>query len=176
MNKIKKILISSFLLASCIILGRLLSIRTPIITISFSFIPLMLSAIILGYKYSTLIGALSDLIGVFLFPTGAYFPGFTLSSLLAGFIYGIFLYSKDLFVVDKKYIIKLIISVILVTTLINGLLNTIWVIITTNNAAKIIVPIRIIKQLLMAPIQVVTMILLSKALTTKINDYKEARE
>ena len=75
MKKIKKIVIVSVLLAANIILGRFLSIRTPILTIGFSFVPLMLTAIILGYKYSVLVGILSDLIGALLFPTGPYFVG-----------------------------------------------------------------------------------------------------
>ena len=173
MNKIRKILISAFLLASCIVLSRFLSIRTPIISIGFSFVPLMLVAIILGPKYSILIGGLSDLIGALLFPTGAYFPGFTLSGLLTGLIYGLFLYNKDKLIVNKKYLFKLIISVVLVTFLVNGVLNTIWVIIITNNAAKIIIPIRILKQLIMAPIEVITMYLLTKSLENKINELRE---
>lgn len=173
MDKIKKILISSFLLAVCIILSRFLSIRTPIISIGFSFVPLILVAVLLGYKYCGLIGALSDLIGALLFPIGAYFPGFTLSGLLTGLIYGILLYKKGKFEVDKKFILKLVLSVILVTGLVNGVLNTIWIIIITDNAAKIIVPIRILKQLIMAPISIFTMIFLLKSLKPIINKYKK---
>ena len=91
MSKIKKIVLSSMLLAMLIILSRFISIKTDILVISLSFIPIMMSAIWLGYKYSMLIALLGDLIGAILFPFGPYFPGFTLSAAISGTIYGIFL-------------------------------------------------------------------------------------
>ena len=106
MNKTKKILLSALFLASTIILGRILSIRTPLLTIGFSFVPIMLSAIILGWKHSTFIATMSDIIGALLFPTGSYFFGFTITSFLTGLTYGLLLHNKDEFKIDKKFIIK----------------------------------------------------------------------
>ncbi len=82
MSKTKKIVLAGILLALLLVLSRFLSIKTPILVISFSFVPIMMSAILLGPKYSTLIAALGDLIGALLFPFGAYFPGYTLSQAL----------------------------------------------------------------------------------------------
>ena len=173
MNKRKKILLCALLTASCIVLGRILSIRTSIITIGFSFVPIMLGAIILGPKYSTFIATISDIIGALLFPTGSYFFGFTVTAFLTGLTYGLILYRKD-FKVDKKFIIRLIISTIIVTGIYNGVLNTIWVIMITKNASKIVVPLRIAKQLIMAPIKIITIISLCKLMEERfqklIND------
>ena len=154
MNKTKKILLGALLLASTIVLGRILSIRTSIITIGFSFVPIMLSAIILGPKYSVFIATLSDVIGALLFPTGSYFFGFTVTAFLTGLVYGLILYRKE-FQLDKSFLIRLIVSTLIVTGILNGVLNTIWVIMITNNASNIVIPIRILKQLIMAPIKVV---------------------
>lgn len=162
MNKTKKLLLSALLLASTIVLSRILSIRTPLLTIGFSFVPIMLSASILGWKHSTFIATMSDIIGALLFPTGSYFFGFTITSFLTGLTYGLLLHSKGEFKLDKKFIIKLIISTIIVTGLLNGGLNTLWLIIISKNASKIIVPVRIIKQLIMAPIKIFTIIALCK--------------
>ena len=155
MSKEKKIIITALLLASCIVLGRILSIRTNIITIGFSFVPIILGAIILGPKYSTFIATLSDIIGALLFPVGSYFFGFTITAFLTGLTYGLLLYRKT-FTLDKSFMIRLIISTIIVTGLLNGVLNTIWIIMINKGASKIIIPIRILKQLIMAPIKVVT--------------------
>ena len=57
----------------------------------------MLSAIILGPKYSTVLAGLADLIGALLFPFGSFFIGYTISALLTGLVYGLFLYNKDEF-------------------------------------------------------------------------------
>lgn len=169
MNKTKKILLNALLLASTIVLGRILSIRTPLLTIGFSFVPIMLSAIILGWKYSTFITTISDIIGALLFPTGSYFFGFTITSFLTGLTYGLLLYNKNEFKIDKKFIIKLIISTIIVTGLLNGGLNTIWLLIISKNATKFIIPIRIVKQLIMAPIKIFTILALTKIFNEQIN-------
>lgn len=168
MNKTKRILFSALFIAATIVLARFLSIRTPIITIGFSFIPIMFSAIMLGPKYSTFIATISDIIGALLFPSGSYFFGFTISSLLTGLVYGLFLYNKE-FKINKIFIIKLVISTLIVTLIINGILNTIWIMMISKGASNIIVPVRVIKQLIMVPIKIVSILGLGKALESRIN-------
>ena len=167
MNKSKRILLCALFIASTIVLGRILSIRTNIITIGFSFVPIMLGAIILGPKYSTFIATVSDIIGALLFPTGSYFFGFTITAFFTGLTYGLLLYRKN-FRIDKSFVIRLIISTIIVTGILNGLLNTIWIIIINKSASNIIIPIRILKQLIMAPIKVITIISLCKILEERL--------
>ena len=58
MSKIKKMLLGAMLLAILIVLSRFASIKTEILVISFSFVPIMMSALWLGPKYSTAIAAL----------------------------------------------------------------------------------------------------------------------
>ena len=167
MNKTKRILLSALFLASAIVLGRILSIRTPIVTIGFAFAPIMLSAIILGWKHSTLIATLADIIGALLFPTGSFFFGFTITSLLTGLVYGLVLYKKP-FKIDKNFIIRLVISTLIVCAILNGVLNTIWIIMITKGASKIIITTRVLKQLVMVPVQILTILGLTKLLESRI--------
>ena len=88
-SKSKKIILSALLLSILLVLSRFLSIKSTFLVISFSFIPMMLAGIYLGPWYACLICALGDLIGALLFPFGAYFPGFTVSSGLMGLVYGL---------------------------------------------------------------------------------------
>ena len=168
MSKIKKIIISALLLATSIVINRFLSINTNILSIGFTFVPLMFSGIILGPKYSVVIAGLADLIGALLFPFGSYFIGYTISSLLTGLVYGLLLYNKDGFNLNKKFIVKMLISIVIVCILINGLLNTIWIILTVKKAAIAIIPTRVIKQLIMIPIMFLTMLSLLKLLEKQI--------
>lgn len=168
MNKSKRILLCALFTASCIVLERILSIRTNIVTIGFSFVPIMLGAIILGPKYSTFIATISDIIGALLFPTGSYFFGFTITAFLTGLTYGLLLH-RDNFKIDKSFIIRLIISTIIVTGIFNGVLNTIWIFIISSGASKIIIPIRVIKELVMVPIKVITILSICKILEERIN-------
>ena len=83
MSKSKKIIITAVLLAMLIVLSRFLSIKTPILKISFGFVPTMLCAIWLGAKWTVLLNVLGDVIGATLFPTGPYFIGYTISTAIA---------------------------------------------------------------------------------------------
>ena len=172
MGKAKKILVSSFLLASCIIVERLLAIRLPFISIGFKFIPFMFSAMLLGTKYATVIGITSDIIGRLMFPMSAFHPGFTLSAGLTGYMYGKFLYTDGELKVDGKFLLRLILCVITVTLFVNIGLNTIWVMEMTDKAATIILPIRFVKQIVMVPVQIIVMYILSNKMKSSINSFK----
>ena len=172
MSKTKKIILSAMLLAVSIILSRFISIKTQLLVISLNFIPIMLSAIWLGPKYSTLIAALSDLIGAILFPFGSYFPGFTLSAAITGLVYGLFLYKKSgEEITEIKFILKLIISSVLVLGIVNILITSVWLHMLYGSAFAVIISSRVLTQLIMLPIQVITIFLLEKALRPITNKY-----
>ena len=95
MSKIQKILFTALFIASTVVLRRILSIQTPIITIGFSFVPIMLAAIMLDWRHTVFISTISDIIGALLFPSGSFFFGFTISAFLTGLIYGLILHQKE---------------------------------------------------------------------------------
>lgn len=172
MSKNKKIILTAVLLAVQIILSRFLSIKTPILKISFAFIPSMLCAIWLGAKWTVLLNVLGDIIGATLFPTGAFFIGYTISTAISGLIYGLLLYKKeDNSYTDRQFIIRLIISVILVTCISNIGLNTLWISITTGKAFIVLLGTRIVKELIMIPIQILVIIFIEKCLRKPFDTY-----
>lgn len=164
-----KVVLVAILIASEIVLARFLAIRTPIISIGFSFVPLMLSGMMLGWKYSTFIAVVADLIGAILFPSGAFFIGYTITAALTGLCAGILLYQPNGIKIDRNFIIRLIIYVLISTAVLHGGLNTLWIMITTGGASNVIVPVRIAKQLIMAPIEFLTILALAKLFGTRIN-------
>ncbi len=170
MTKIKKLILASLLLACQIVLGRFLSIKTPIIVVSFAFIPKILAGILLGPWWTMLLGVLSDLIGALLFPFGAYFVGYTISAGLSGLIYGLFLYNAHK-KSNKKFIANLCIAILLQIVVCNAILNSLWIYITTKKAIMLILPTRLIKQLVMFPIEVIIMFSLNLGLK-KVGAYK----
>ena len=60
-----------------IVLNRFLSINAWNIKIGFSFVPIVVAAILYGPIAAGIVAALCDFLGAILFPIGAYFPGFT---------------------------------------------------------------------------------------------------
>ncbi len=172
MSKSKKIILSSLLLALLIILSRFLSIKTPILSISFAFVPVMLCAIWLGPKWTILVNVLGDLIGATLFPFGSFFIGYTITKVVSATIYGTLLYKKEEnSYSDKQFIIRLIISVILVTVIANIGLNTLWLKITTGKAFLVLLASRIVKELVMIPVEILTILVLEKVLRGSFNKY-----
>ena len=172
MSRNKKIIIVAMLLASEIVLSRFLSIKTPLLKISFAFIPTCLSAIWLGPKWTVLLNTLGDLIGAILFPVGAYFIGYTISAAISGFIYGVLLYKKDEDEFSQtKFLIRLIISVCLVTLICNIGLNTLWISITTGKAYIVLLGTRIIKEVIMIFVQIIVIAFLEKMLRKPFNTY-----
>lgn len=168
MSKSKKIILSAFLLALLIVLSRFASIQTQLLVISTSFIPIMMSAIWLGPKYSTLIAALGDLIGAILFPFGTYFPGFTISAAISGWIYGMILYQQpvedDAHIVSIKwkFILKLTISSLLVLGVVNIFITSAWLHILYQKAYFAILTTRVLAQVIMLPIQIIVIYYLEK--------------
>ena len=79
------------LIALCVVLDRL-SAMNEFFKVGLGFVPVVIAAIMYGPATSALVYGLADFIAANLFPKGAYFPGFTLSAILMGAIYGIFLY------------------------------------------------------------------------------------
>lgn len=170
MTKIKKLILASLLLACSIVLGRFLSIKTPIIVVSFAFIPKILSGILLGPWWTMLLGVLSDLIGALLFPYGAYFVGYTISAGLSGLFYGLFMYNAHK-KSNKQFIISLCITIFVQIVVCNVILNSLWIYLTTKKAIALILPTRLIKQLVMFPIEVAIMFSLNLGLK-KVGAYK----
>ena len=103
-----------------------------------------------------LLFGLADLIGALLFPFGAYFVGYTASAVISGFIYGIFLHRKKK-IPAKTYLWKLIVACLLSNLICNLLLNSIWIYVTTKKAISVILPTRIVKELVTVPIYVAIM-------------------
>ncbi len=166
----KKYILAALLLATFIILDRLITINTQFLAINLSLIPLMLAGMILGWKYSMIIGALGDFIGAIFWPFGAYFPGFTISTALAGLIFGLFLY-KDPNKEKKNFVVKSISSTVIVLVVVNLILDSIWINIMYKKAIYAFISARIITQIVVFPIYVTSIIILEKTLRNPIKKY-----
>lgn len=172
MSRNKKIILAAILLAMLIILSRFLSIKTPILKISFAFIPTLLCAIWLGPKWSVLLNVLGDVIGATLFPTGPYFVGYTISTVLAGLIYGLLLYKKEADTyTDKQFILRVILAVCIVAIVVNLGLNTLWTSITSGKAFLVLLGTRVVKELIMVPIRILVILFIERLLRKPFDQY-----
>lgn len=152
----ERLIITAIMIAMVVILTRFVGITTPLIRISFGYLPIVIVAIHYGPVWAGIAYTIADLIGSFLFPSGTFFPGFTLSACLTGVIYGLILYRHE---VNLK---NTLIAVALVELGINLLLNTFWLTIMLGKGYMALLPARLIKDLICIPIDTVLILALSK--------------
>ena len=116
----------AILIALQVVIARFLSIQLWNLKIGFSFVPVIVAARLFGIPGAMAVYGIGDVIGSILFPTGPFFPGFTLTALIVGLIFGIFLHKKITF-------LRALISVILTQTLCSFLLNSFWISYTSGS-------------------------------------------
>lgn len=119
-NPVQAMVVLAVLVALDVVIARFLAFRQWNITFSFGFITLVVAARLYGWVGGAITGALGDFIGAIAFPTGAYFPGFTLTAAIRGGIYGI-CYKKS------THPVTVIIATVITQILCSVLLNTTWV-------------------------------------------------
>lgn len=153
----KDLVLISILVALNIVLSRFLSISAWNVKVGFTFVTLFVAAYLYGPLVAGLVGSLGDLIGALLFPIGAYFPGFTLTAFLMGFVFGIFLH--------KNYRTKNIIISCLINEIVLSLfLNTLWIKILYNSNYFALLSTRLIQAIVMSFVEICFIKLFSKSI------------
>jgi riboflavin transporter len=89
--QVRKMITLAFLITLSVLLGRLADIRIPVtgietLRIGLGALPVMLAGLSFGPFAGALAGGIADLLGMWLFPQGPFFPHFTLTSMLNGFL------------------------------------------------------------------------------------------
>ncbi len=140
-----------------IVLERFLSINVWNMRIGFAFIALAMAGMLYGPLAAGLVGAAGDILGMLLFPTGPYFPGFTLNAFLTGAVFGLFLY--------KGMTVKRMIGAVAVTQLILSLfVQTLWISMTYGAPYIGLLPVRLTQCLVMIPVQLMSLYLIGRPL------------
>lgn len=88
--------------------------------IGVSGLPNEMVDVLFGPAVGSLFAAAMDILKLLLYPTGAWIPGLTLNCLLAGLIYGFFLYRKP------TNFWRILAAELTVALLVNVLLGTFW--------------------------------------------------
>lgn len=154
---------SAILAAMFVVLYSIKLQLAPELRITFTFIPLAIAGWLLGPVPAMLVGLVGDVVGCFLFPAGPYFPGFTVTSILSGLVFGIFLYRKN----AKKIFLPVTFSKITVNTLLNIALNSLWLSMLYGKAWTVYAASHLIKNLVALPIEVILLLLIIKALSSR---------
>lgn len=118
-----KMVLTAILCVLAVIAKRFLSFNVWNLSIGVSFLPILVCAMINGRVWGGICGALADLIGAILFPFGPFFPGFTITAFVSGFLFG-FIPSEA---GNKRFFIATIPTLIAEGALCTVLLNSLWI-------------------------------------------------
>ncbi|MEG0013365.1 MAG: folate family ECF transporter S component [Cellulosilyticaceae bacterium] len=164
----KHLVLLALLIALNIILVRFAQINLgPTLRVTFGFVPIVIMALLFGPVYAGIGAGIADFIGAIVFPVGgAYFPGFTLSAILTGIIYGIVLHGK------RCNMWRIVTANCLVIVLVQLLLNSLWLTLLYDKAFMALIGAKVIKSLAMLPIESAIILLTYKYIYPSVNKVK----
>ena len=128
---------------------------------AFGFAAVALCAMLFGPWWAALTAALGDLVGALLFPTGAFFPGFTLTAACTGLIFGLCLYRRS------KNLLWPILAALLNTLLVSYLANTAMISYISGSPFVTLLKARAVQLAVMLPVQLVVLGFLSRSSVIK---------
>lgn len=135
------------LMALQLVISRF-SIGNNFIKFSFTFLIVALLAKWFGPWWGMMTAAVVDVVGT-LMTGGPFFLGFTVSAILGSLIYALFLYKQP---VSWG---RITLASVIIAVVVNAFLNTLWVTIMYRTPFWSLLPLRVIKQLVVTPIQIV---------------------
>ena len=130
---------------------------TDSLKISLAHLAIAPTAILFGPVVAGIQGALSDVLGFMLKPTGPYFPGFTLTAALLGVIYGMLLYKT------RRTTWQIIAARIIVCVFVNIGLNTVFLTMLYGPSRLATLPLRAFKNVIQLPIDCLLLGAVSRA-------------
>lgn len=156
----------------------LLNIRiqiTPQLRITFGFLCNASVCMLFGPVTGMMTGVCTDVLG-YLMNTGggAYFPGYTLTAIAGGLIYGLVLYHPSQrrgIRLAKCFVAKGLINIVC-----NMGLNTLWLSLTGGDAFLVLFPLRAMKNILLWPIESVVLFAVLEIILRISRQFPDSRE
>lgn len=160
----KTLTVAAMLTAIGIVLGFFKIPINQLIEIRFGTLPICMAGMLFGPGVGGIVGALVDIGGYLVKPTGPFFPGFTLSSAISGVIYGIVLHKK------RITLSRVAIAQVLHMVIVGIIMNSYWLnLLYLKNGYLVTIIARLPKELVMLPINIALTYALFKAFA-KVTD------
>ena len=133
----------------------LVMVRIPVgenLRISPSFIFSSVEAAITGPVCGLVSGFVTDIVGYIMFPSGAFFPGYTISSMAGMLVYSLFFYKQRITVA------KIVGAKAVVNYIVNVLMGSLWSAMMFSKGYMYYAANSLIKNSLMLPIEIIVLI------------------
>lgn len=130
--------------------------------IEFGFVFNSVIGFLFGPFAGIMSGIIADLLGWLISQKGAFFPGYTLSAMLGGALYGLFLFRRD--VNSKNFIVYLTAAKTSINLFINIGLGTLWASMLVGKGFMVLLPARVVKNAILLPIEIIVMFIVLKSI------------
>ena len=158
LGRLKSVVICGIMAALAVVLSFTGTIRIgSYIRIGLSGVPERMVNFLYGPVVGGIFGAMLDILEYIVTPSGAFFPGFTISAALTGILYGAFLYKR------KLTVWSVLIPEILVRVFVNLILNTYWLTILYGEGFFVLLPGRVASNLIQIPFETALIYLVLQA-------------
>lgn len=148
-RSVRVITATAMLMAASIVLGYFTLDIGPYLKIGFSTLVNQIAALLFGPVVGAVYNGLLDVIKYFIKPTGPFFPGFTVSAMISGLIYGTAFYRK------RISFRRILAAEFAVCLLVNVILGTYWLSLLYGKGFLALLPMRALKNLVQCPVNAV---------------------
>lgn len=150
---------AAMMIAACNALAHIPSIPTtdPNVRVTWGFLARAVCGMVGGPVTALVFGFAEDTINFFIHPTGPYFPGYALTTMLGTLFYALFLYRA------KTSIVRIFLAKFS-TNILNVTLGALWSSILYGKAYLVVAATSLVKNAIMLPVQTIMLTVLFAAL------------
>lgn len=147
-KNLRAMTIVAMLIALNLVLDKVALQVTPQLRIGVGFLTMAMTGFLVGPVMAMSAGLATDVLSFLATPRGdPYFPGYTISAIVGGFIYGAVLYRQ------KPTLARCFLAKGLINLVVNITLNTFWHSMLYGKAIAVMLPVRITKNLMLWPLE-----------------------
>lgn len=165
-KSVRMLAFAALMIAAYVLLGMVFVPVGESLRITFKFVASALIGLVCGPVVGLGAGIIGDNIAFLLFPTGIYFPGYTLSAALSFFVFGLLLYKQ------KITLWRVLLAKAIINFGINVGLGVLWSSILLGKGYMFYFGTSLFKNTIMLPIEVILLMILLKALKPMLQKLK----
>lgn len=158
-KNLRALTFTALMIALHILLGMMYIPVSENLRVVFGFVATSIVGLVCGPIMGLAAGAISDTVAYIIAPSGVYFPGYMISTMLSFFVFGLFFYRQ------KITLWRIIIAKFIVTYGINVALGTLWSSMLFGKGYMYYLTKSLIKNTILFPIEIIMLFVLLKALT-----------
>ena len=123
-NSATNLSVLAMLTAALIVLSLYCTIKTEALNITLTFIPVMIAARLYGAWGAGAVAGLGDIVGYIIRPMGALFPPITITAIITGIVFGLFLKINN--IKTGKDSSKCVIAVVIAQLVLAAFVTPLW--------------------------------------------------